>query len=126
MQFIKDLWIVFSTGEVIFDYVSETNMDPYIFGGMVSALHSYSERLLDGCLDCFEYGDNCFQLMMVRDLLFVVNCPRTLDEGLITQNLKRIAQKFFKTYTEQVIKQYNLNPNKFSNFEEHIKEYIIK
>ena len=46
-KYIDDLWVLLKTGALIFHY-SEKNVDPTLFGAILSALNTYSENLTEG------------------------------------------------------------------------------
>lgn len=126
MACIKDLWILLFTGEVLFDRLNEQQVDPYIFGAMLSALHTYSEKILDGSLTSFEFGDTCYSILKKKTILFVAKCSRDIGEEKITEELNKMSEKFFTRYSDEYIENWNANPNKFDSFGEDVEEFIIK
>ena len=53
-KIIRDIWILTRDGIVLFSRVFHEQVEEQLFGALVSALSSFSDKLLEGGLQNFE------------------------------------------------------------------------
>lgn len=111
-------------GIVLFSRVFNPKVDDQLFGGLMSALNTFAETLSDGGLSNFELSDKRFALMKMNNLLFVANASLTVKDKKLREEIKKIAEKFFIKYSEDVFKNWNYDISLFYDFEKEIEDAL--
>lgn len=101
-KIVKELWIITENGTVLFHHALYSSVDPDIFGGLMSALNSFSEVLTEGGLANIDLDYNSFYFFQKKDIIFIANCFQEIKEKKIMQILNRIAIKFYKVYNKEI------------------------
>jgi len=111
-------------GIVLFSRVFNPKVDDQLFGGLMSALNTFAESLSDGGLSNFELSDKRFALMKMNKLLFVANASLTVKDKKLREEIKKIAEKFFTKYSEDLIKEWNYDISIFYDFKKEIEDAL--
>lgn len=111
-------------GIVLFSRAFNPKLDDQLFGGLMSALNTFAERLSNGGLSNFELSDKRFALMKMNNLLFVANASRSVKDKKLRDSIKKVAEKFFLKYPEDKIKDWNYDISFFYDFEEDIENFL--
>ncbi|MEE9378693.1 MAG: hypothetical protein V3V33_11745 [Candidatus Lokiarchaeia archaeon] len=111
-------------GIVLFSRVFNPKVDDQLFGGLMSALNTFAESLSDGGLSNFELSDKRFALMKMNKLLFVANASLTVKDKKLREEIKKIAEKFFTKYSEDLIKEWNYDISVFYDFKKEIEDTL--
>lgn len=111
-------------GIVLFSRVFNPKVDDQLFGGLMSALNTFAETLSDGGLSNFELSDKRFALMKMNKLLFVANASLTVKDKKLREEIKKIAEKFFTKYSEDIIKEWNYDISLFYDFKKEIEDAL--
>jgi len=111
-------------GIVLFSRVFNPKVDDQLFGGLMSALNTFAESLSDGGLSNFELSDKRFALMKMNKLLFVANASLTVKDKKLREEIKKIAEKFFTKYSEDIIKEWNYDISLFYDFKKEIEDAL--
>ena len=111
-------------GIVLFSRVFNPKVDDQLFGGLMSALNTFAESLSDGGLSNFELSDKRFALMKMNKLLFVANASLTVKDKKLREEIKKIAEKFFTKYSEDLIKEWNYDISVFYDFKKEIEDAL--
>ena len=90
----------------------------------MSALNTFAESLSDGGLSNFELSDKRFALMKMNKLLFVANASLTVKDKKLREEIKKIAEKFFTKYSEDIIKEWNYDISLFYDFKKEIEDAL--
>lgn len=122
MKVLRDIWILDKAGIVVFHRTFE-ELDAQLFGGLMSALNSFSKNLSEEGLTSFELSENRFAIHRRNEFLFVGNSANKVKEKRIFEELEVIADKFFNIYGD-ILKEWQGDINVFSNFEEHIEDSL--
>ncbi|MFX0058524.1 MAG: hypothetical protein ACFE85_08910 [Candidatus Hodarchaeota archaeon] len=125
-KILKDLWILTSTGVVVYSRVIDERINPQLFGALMSALNTFAEQLSNGGISNFEMSDMRFVLVRRRDFLFVGSALNKTKEKKVIDELKVISDKFFLVYSPNVLVNWDSDINKFSNFGEYIEKSLEK
>ena len=125
MKIIKDLWILTESGVVLFSRVFDQKINPQLFGGLMSALNTFAEKLTDGGISNFEMSDLRFVIVKRRTFLFVGSSLNKTKEKKVIDELKLISDMFFEVYSEKLINWDN-DVNYFSDFGDHIDKSLEK
>jgi len=101
-------------------------LDDQLFGGLMSALNSFAEELIDKGLSNFELQDKRYTLLKKNRMLFIANSAKKVKEKKVIQEMLLIASKFFDLYSEDFLLNWNHDVSVFKNFEKEIEESLEK
>ena len=124
-KILKDLWILTEHGVVLFSRVFDQTINPQLFGGLMSALNTFAEKLTDGGISNFEMSDLRFVIVKRRSFLFIGSSLNKTKEKKVIDELKLISDMFFEVYNEILINWDN-DVNYFSDFGDHIDKSLEK
>ena len=124
-KILKDLWILTENGVVLFSRVFDQTINPQLFGGLMSALNTFAEKLTDGGISNFEMSDLRFVIVKRRSFLFIGSSLNKTKEKKVIEELKIISDMFFEVYNEILINWDN-DVNYFSDFGDHIDKSLEK
>ncbi|MGV9174045.1 MAG: hypothetical protein ACOC44_14040 [Promethearchaeia archaeon] len=120
MEYIKDLWIMKETGIVIFSHESKKNIDPQLFGGLMSAINSFAESLVKGGLESFEIGNARFTLIKRDIAIFIGASNIESKKKKVNKELEQLADDFIDLYAEE-LQNFTGAVNIFSSFEKELE-----
>ncbi|MFX0104057.1 MAG: hypothetical protein ACFE75_01030 [Candidatus Hodarchaeota archaeon] len=123
MKVLQDIWILDSSGIVIFHREFDKVVSPELFGAMMSALNMFAEQLAEGGLSNFDLQSTRFTIIKKRDLLFVANSSKQYNQKRVNKELKKISEKFIKHYSEK-LKNFNGEIGIFNDFKDEIEDAI--
>ena len=124
-KILKDLWILTENGVVLFSRVFDQTINPQLFGGLMSALNMFAEKLTDGGISNFEMSDLRFVIVKRRSFLFIGSSLNKTKEKRVIEELKLISDMFFEVYNEILINWDN-DVNHFSDFGDYIDKSLEK
>ena len=124
-KILKDLWILTETGVVLFSRVFDQTNNPQLFGGLMSALNTFAEKLTEGGISNFEMSDLRFVIVKRRSFLFIGSSLNKTKEKKVIDELKLISDMFFEVYSEKLVNWDN-DVNYFSDFGDHIDNSLEK
>jgi hypothetical protein len=124
-KILKDLWILTEHGVVLFSRVFDQTINPQLFGGLMSALNTFAEKLTDGGISNFEMSDLRFVIVKRRSFLFIGSSLNKTKEKKVIDELKRISDMFFEVYNE-ILVNWDNDVNYFSDFGDHIDKSLEK
>lgn len=125
---IQDLWILTEGGIVIFKRVFDANVNAQLFGGLMSALHSFAQELASGGLTNFELSDVRFTILksiaQAKSFLFIANSSKKIKEKKVQEELKKISDRFFEKYPDIDWDNWDGGIDIFENFEDNISDTL--
>ena len=124
-KILKDLWILTEHGVVLFSRVFDQTINPQLFGGLMSALNTFAEKLTDGGISNFEMSDLRFVIVKRRSFLFIGSSLNKTKEKKVIDELKLISDMFFEVYSE-ILVNWDNDVNYFSDFGDHIDKSLEK
>ena len=125
VKIIKDLWILTENGVVLFSRVFDQPTNPQLFGGLMSALNTFAEKLTDGGISNFEMSDLRFVIVKRRSFLFIGSSLNKTKEKKVIDELMLISDMFFEIYSDIIVKWDN-DVNHFSDFSDYIDKSLEK
>ena len=125
-KILKDLWILTSTGVVLYSRVIDEKINPQLFGALMSALNSFAEKLSDGGISNFELSNLRFVVVRRRNFLFIGSTANKTKEKKTLDELKVISDKFFEVYPQDSLLDWNSDISLFTDFGTHIKNSLEK
>ena len=111
-RILKDLWILTSTGVVLYSRVIDEKINPQL--------------LSDGGISNFELSNLRFVVVRRRDFLFIGSTANKTKEKKTLEELKVISDKFFEVYSLDVLLDWNSDISIFADFGKHIKNSLEK
>ncbi len=118
---LHDLWIISKSGLVIFEKVKNEQIAPDLFGAMINVLNLYAEKLSEGGISSFNFKDNQFVMIRKSSLIFVTRTSKEFDIKLVKKELKKIAKRFLKQFSEEAVRKSNGgNMDAFSSFKKEL------
>ncbi len=126
VKILKDLWILASTGVVLFSRVIDEKINPQLFGGLISALNTFAEKLSNGGITNFELSNLKFIVVKRRDFLFIGSTSNKVKEKKAEEELKKIGDLFFKKYPQEVLIKWDNDISIFSDFGSNIEGSLEK
>ncbi len=124
VKLIQDIWILAESGVVLFHRVFNEHLDAQLFGGLMTALNSFAEKLSKGGLTNFELNSKRFSVIKRNDLLFIANSSKLFKTKKVLQELETIVSRFFEAYSEDVLNKFSGNIKQFNNFEKEIEDSL--
>jgi len=124
VKLIQDIWILADSGVVLFHRVFDEKLDAQLFGGLMTALNSFAEKLSKGGLTNFELNSRRFTVMKRKGLLFIANSSKTFKTKKVAQELENVINKFLGAYPEEDLLKFDGNIGKFNDFEDRIADSL--
>ena len=118
-----DLWVLTSSGVVVFDHVVDVQLKSQLFGALMSALNSFAEQLAEGGLSNFELSEKRFIIMKKNEFLFVASTTKKVKEKTVINQLENIANTFFEKYSD-LLKNWDQDISVFSDFKKEIESSL--
>ncbi|MBY9017485.1 MAG: hypothetical protein KGD66_01525 [Candidatus Lokiarchaeota archaeon] len=115
-KILKDLWILTSTGVVLYSRVKDEKINPQLFGGLMSALNMFAEKLSEGGITNFELSNLKFIVVKRRNFLFIGSTSNKIKEKKAEEELKKIGDLFFQSYPPEVLISWDNDVSIFSDF----------
>jgi hypothetical protein len=124
VKVLQDIWILTENGIVIYHRVFDEKVDEQLFGGLMAALNSFAEELVNEGLSSFELQNKRFTLLKKNNLLFVANSSKKAKVKKVMEELQIIAQKFFNLYPVDFLNNWDNDVSVFLNFERVIVDSL--
>jgi len=124
VKLIQDIWILAESGVVLFNRVFNEHLDAQLFGGLMTALNSFAEKLSKGGLTHFELNSKRFSVIKRNDLLFIANSSKLFKTKKVLRELETIVSRFFEAYSEDVLNKFSGNVKQFNDFEKEIEDSL--
>ncbi len=124
VKLIQDIWILVESGVVIFHRVFNDYLDAQLFGGLMTALNSFAEKLSKGGLTNFELNSKRFSVIKKMGFLFIANSSKTFKTKKVVQELESIVNRFFEIYPKEFFNKFDGNIKHFNDFEKEIENSL--
>ncbi|MFX1338755.1 MAG: tetratricopeptide repeat protein [Promethearchaeota archaeon] len=123
---VKEFWIFTSDGKQLYSYAPETNYNPELFGGFLSALQNFSLELASKNLKSITIGLDQYVIYRQKHPFYVLGrSSHKTSLYNIEMILKIIYEEFWKNY-QKVLEDHDVNISYFSQFIEIFKELNYK
>lgn len=123
-KLIQDLWIFTQDGIVLYHRAFDPKVNEQLFGGLMSALNSFAEKLVEGGLSSFEMSNMRFNLLKKQNLLFVSNSAKKHKEKKVIPELEKVANTFIGIYPIEFFNSWDNEISIFQNFEKEIADEL--
>ena len=129
-KILQDIWIFTDTGISIFNRVYDpSQFNDQRFAMLLSAINSFAIHISKGGISNFELKNKKYTIVEKHNFLFIGNTDPKIKNKKVIDELEDIADKFFKIYPKDVLKNWNGDLSLFEDFEEHIQnsmQYKLK
>jgi hypothetical protein len=123
---LQDIWVVKEdSGIVIFHKEGNKNVNPQLFGGLMSVLNSFAENLDEGGLSSFEFSDKKFSIIKNKGILFIGNCEKHDNAKKLNLILNKVMEKFFIRFSKELSKVWDGDIEIFSDFQNDLNEILL-
>ena len=123
---IKEFWIFTNDGRQLYSHAPETNYNPELFGGFLSALQNFSLELASKNLKSITIGFDQYVIFKEYRPFYVLGrSSNKVSLYNIEMILKIIHDEFWKNY-QPFIEDRDIDINKFSQFFENFRELNFK
>jgi len=126
VKILKDVWILTSTGVVLYSRVQDEKINPQLFGALMSALNTFAEKLSNGGITNFELSNLKFVVVKRRDFLFIGSTSTKIKEKKTEEELKKVGDLFFKNYPQEVLAKWDNDISIFADFGAYIDSSLEK
>ncbi|MFX0008858.1 MAG: hypothetical protein ACFE9R_00975 [Candidatus Hermodarchaeota archaeon] len=121
---IRDMWIVTEGGIVVFSRVYEKSLDEQLFGALLTALDSFAQEIAQDGLSNFELSDMRFTILKRAQFIFIANSDKKIKPKRVLQELSAVMDKFFMTYSDDIMDKWDSDVTIFSNFGKEIEDSL--
>lgn len=119
-KILRDIWILTKTGVTLFSRVMSEKINPQIFGGIMSALNIYAEKLTNGGISNFTLSNIRFAIIKRNNLLFIGNASSKIKIKRVVSELELISEKFIIMYPKEVLENWDSDVALFTDFKNQI------
>jgi len=123
-KLIQDLWILTENGITLYHRAFDPKINEQLFGGLMSALNSFAENLVEGGLSSFEMSNKRFNLMRKHNLFFIANSSKKNKEKKVIPELEKVAEIFTGLYPDDFFNTWDNDISIFQNFEGEISDKL--
>ncbi len=95
-------------------------INPQIFGGIMSALNIYAEKLTNGGISNFTLSNIRFAIIKRNNLLFIGNASSKIKIKRVVSELELISEKFIIMYPKEVLENWDSDVALFTDFKNQI------
>ncbi|MFX1299078.1 MAG: tetratricopeptide repeat protein [Promethearchaeota archaeon] len=123
---VKEFWIFTLEGRQLYAHAPETNFNPELFGGFLSAMQNFSMELASKNLKSITIGLDQYVIFKEEKPFYVLgraSCKTSLYNIEII--LKLIYDNFWEIY-QKILTENDIETSRFSNFFEKFKELNFK
>jgi len=123
LDVIREFWLFMNEGVELFSHAPESQLDPLLFGGFVSAMQSFSMELTSEQLRAISIGIDKYTFYRETDMPFFIIGRTHLKspDKSIGNILKMLFQEFWKQYEEEV-KEFSGEVTQFADFLDIVKD----
>ncbi len=123
---VKEFWIFTLDGKQLYAHAPETNYNPELFGGFLSALQNFSMELASKDLKSITIGQDQYVIFKDEKPFYVLGrASYKVPLYNIEIILKLIYDNFWEIY-QKILQEKDLEISKFSQFFEIFKELNFK
>jgi hypothetical protein len=124
VKILQDLYIISEGGIVLYHRIFDEKFDDQLFGGLMSALNSFAEELMNEELSNFELQDKRYTFIRRNDILFVASSSKKIKTKRIIDELELIVKSFFDLYPVEFLETWEGDVAIFLNFEKEIEDSL--
>lgn len=124
VKILQDIWILLKNGVVLYQRTFNTDLDPQLFGGFMSALNSFASQLNRDGLSSFEMGNKKFYFLKREQLTYIANAGKDVKPKKVMEELVTIADKFENLFPKEIIDTWDGNLNFFEGFQKYIDDSL--
>ncbi|MEJ2249160.1 MAG: hypothetical protein P8Y70_03045 [Candidatus Lokiarchaeota archaeon] len=123
MSLLQDIWILTDSGVAVYSRVYNPKVNEQLFGALMSAINQFAEQVADGGISSFELSNKRFTIIKKGSFLFVANASNKQKDKKVKEELLKISDKFFESYSD-ILANWDNDVSVFADFEEKIKDSL--
>jgi len=123
-KIVQDFWIISENGIVLYHRKFSDDIDEQLFGGLLTALQSFAEELLNEGITSFEIQGTRFSIKKKNRILFIADSAKATKEKKVMNELDTISRKFFETYPHDIVERWDGDTTPFKYFGEQIEDSL--
>ena len=125
VKILENIWIVTTTGSVIYHRKYDPVIDEQLFGAIISSLNTFAEKgLFEDSISNFVISDKILYLKKKNNILFVSDISEKKKEKKLIRELDKVIEKFFNLFPPNIFINWDGDINKFESFEKEIEESL--
>ena len=125
VKILENIWIVTTTGSVIYHRKYDPVIDEQLFGAIISSLNTFAEKgLFEDSISNFVISDKILYLKKKNNILFVTDTSEKKKEKKLIKELDKVIEKFFNLFPPNIFINWDGDINKFESFEKEIEESL--
>ena len=121
----REIWIFGQNGIEMVSYAPETDMNPDLFSGFLSAIQDFTIELSKNELKMFQAGNSQYYIYREADYPFyiVAKINPIATELNLKKIMKNLFYEFWNQYSEE-LEKFIGNTTPFKKFKKNLKKYI--
>ena len=124
-KILENIWILTTTGSVIFHRKFNPIIDEQLFGAVISSLITFAEKgLFEDAISSFAISDKNLYLKKKNNILFVIDASEKKKVKKLDKELDKVIERFFELYPPAIFVNWDCNINRFAKFEEEIRDSL--
>ena len=125
VKILENIWIMTTTGSVIYHRKYDPIIDEQLFGAVISSLNTFAEKgLFEDSISSFVISDKILYLKKKNNILFVSDISEKKKEKKLIRELDKVIEKFFNLFPPNIFINWDGDINKFESFEKEIEESL--
>ena len=122
---LENIWVLTTTGSVIYHRKFNPIIDEQLFGAVISSLNTFAEKgLFEDSISSFVISDKTLYLKKKNNLLFVIDASEKKKVKKLTKELDKVIDKFFELFPPELFINWDCNINRFAQFEDEIRDSL--
>jgi len=125
VKILENIWIMTTTGSVIYHRKYDPIIDEQLFGAIISSLNTFAEKgLFEDSISSFVISDKILYLKKKNNILFVTDTSEKKKEKKLIKELDKVIEKFFNLFPPNIFINWDGEINQFESFEKEIEESL--
>ena len=125
VKILENIWIMTTTGSVIYHRKYDPIIDEQLFGAIISSLNTFAEKgLFEDSISSFVISDKILYLKKKNNILFVTDTSEKKKEKKLIRELDKVIEKFFNLFPPNIFINWDGEINQFESFEKEIEESL--
>jgi len=125
VKILENIWIMTTTGSVIYHRKYDPIIDEQLFGAIISSLNTFAEKgLFEDSISNFVISDKILYLKKKNNILFVSDISEKKKEKKLIRELDKVIEKFFNLFPPNIFINWDGEINQFESFEKEIEESL--
>ncbi len=124
MANISEIWIINETGKPLFNKSIDSQVDPALFSGFLSAIQSFVQSSFEGSkIDRLFLGESKISFLYMSEfhIYVVIRTPKKIKDKEIAKYLEKISYLFISNFKEK-LREESSEVSEFREFNKILEE----